>query len=268
MLASWSSEGEGREPLVSAITVCKNSVGTLDAALRSVAVQENVDGLLEHIVIDGASVDDTLAVVTRYPHVRWVSEPDTGIADAFNKGIELSRGRIIGFVHSDDRLSNPTSVKKIIDAFEQHPTAGAVVGRISVDGVIRSETESLFRRGVRRVVDVLPGGRLFGEFMPHPAMYIRRSVYDELGLYDTSFRIAMDYEFILRMRKAGVNVARIDDVIYEMSSGGVSNTMHRRAAAEALRACRLHKIPLPICVARYVNTVATRMVRNAGRVKR
>lgn len=258
MHAKWYSESNKSCPIVTIITVCKNSESTIKNTLMSVAQQEGIDGLIEHVVIDGASSDGTLDIVKQFSHITYISEPDKGIADAFNKGINYSNGKIIGFVHSDDMLSSKFSIAKIINAFNENPDVRVVVGALTVDGGIPKKRTRFFAKYKRFLLDFLPNGRLLGGFIPHPSMYVKRDVYDELGLYDISFSIAMDYEFILRLRKKRINMINIQDIIYEMSSGGVSNVMQAKAAAESFRACKMHDIFYPLCLARYLLAVTTR----------
>lgn len=204
---------------ISIITVAYNSAKTIADTLNSVGVQTHPN--VEHIVVDGASTDETLALVRNHPNpnIRLVSEPDKGIYDALNKGIRLATGEVVGFMHSDDLFADAPVLQRVAAAFAD-PQIDAVYGDLQYvrkdnhDEVVRYWQAGAFSRTRLR----------WGWMPPHPTFYVRRSVYARLGMFDTSYRIAADYDCMLRFLGAGdVRVAYIPHVLVKMRLGGASN---------------------------------------------
>ncbi len=230
-------QGESLMIKISIITAVCNNCETISAALDSALGQ--VGANIELVVIDGGSTDGTLEVLRSYADrlAVLVSEPDRGIYDALNKGIGRASGDVVGFLHSDDLFANPDVLSRIAAAFAD-PEVEAVYGDLlyvrkdNPDQVVR-----YWRSGV------FSGRRLaWGWMPPHPTLYVRRDVYEQHGLFDTSFRIAADYDFILRLLgRGGVGVRYIPDVLVKMRVGGASNRSIRnivRKSREDLRALR------------------------------
>lgn len=201
---------------VSIITVTKNSADTIAACVRSVASQTWHD--IEHLVIDGASSDHTLAIIRSESGKisRVVSEPDKGIYDAINKGILLASGDIIGVLNADDVFLNNQSVEKIVNAFTDHDT-DCVYGNL----VFTNHKGKIVR--VWRSKTFING--LFEKsWTPaHPTFYCKKRVYEKYGLYKTDYKIAADVELMLRF----ITVYKIksyflDDFLVNMRYGGLS----------------------------------------------
>ena len=222
---------------ISVITAVYNNRETISAALDSALGQSGVD--IELVVIDGGSTDGTLEVLRSYTdrlHV-LVSEPDRGIYDALNKGIQRASGEVVGFLHSDDLFADAGVLSRIAAAFAD-PEVGAVYGDLlyvrkdNPDEVVRYWRSGVFSERRLR----------WGWMPPHPTLYVRRHVYEQHGLFDTSFRIAADYDFILRtLGQNRVGVRYIPEVLVKMRVGGVSNRSLRnivRKSSEDLRALR------------------------------
>lgn len=209
---------------ISIITITYNSAKTLPRALESVRSQTYGD--IEHIIVDGASTDGTVEIIRNYSkgpsdkvpstkEVRWVSEPDGGIYDALNKGIRMATGDVIGFLHSDDVLYSPDSIGQIAAAFESSK-ADVVYGDLQYcngDKVTRRWRSNAFK----------PSSLKFGWMPPHPTLYVRREVYEQVGEYDSWFRISADYDMILRIFTAGYKTHYIPQVLVSMETGGASN---------------------------------------------
>ena len=209
---------------ISIITITYNSAKTLPRALESVRSQTYGD--IEHIIIDGASSDGTVEIIKNYSkgpsdkvpstkEVHWVSEPDGGIYDALNKGIRMATGDVIGFLHSDDVLYSPDSIGQIAAAFESSK-ADVVYGDLQYcngDKVTRRWRSNAFK----------PSSLKFGWMPPHPTLYVRREVYEQVGEYDSWFRISADYDMILRIFTAGYKTHYIPQVLVSMETGGASN---------------------------------------------
>ena len=222
---------------ISVITAVYNNRETISAALDSALGQMGVD--IELLVIDGGSTDGTLEVLRSYAdrlHV-LVSEPDRGIYDALNKGIQRARGEVVGFLHSDDLFADRGVLSRIAVAFAD-PQVDAVYGDLLY---VRKENPDQVVRYWRS--GVFSDRRLrWGWMPPHPTLYVRRETYEQQGLFDTSFHIAADYDFILRLLgRNGVRVRYIPEVLVKMRVGGASNRTLRnivRKSSEDLRALR------------------------------
>lgn len=222
---------------ISVITAVYNNRETISAALDSALRQSGVD--IDLVVIDGGSTDGTLEVLRSYTGRLdvLVSEPDRGIYDALNKGIQRASGDVVGFLHSDDLFAGAGVLSRVAAAFAD-PEVGAVYGDLvyvrkdNPDQVVRYWRAGVFSRRRLR----------WGWMPPHPTLYVRRHVYEQHGLFDTSFRIAADYDFILRtLGQAGVGVRYIPEVLVKMRVGGASNRSLLnilRKSSEDLRALR------------------------------
>ncbi len=226
---------------ISVVTAVYNNRETIAAALDSALGQAGAE--LELIVIDGGSTDGTLDILKSYANRLdvLVSEPDCGIYDALNKGIRLASGDVIGFLHSDDLFADVKALSRVAAAFAD-ARVGAVYGDLlyvrkdDPDAVVRSWRAGEFSR--RRLA--------WGWMPPHPTLYVRRSVYERTGGFDTSYRIAADYDYILRLLgREDVGVRYIPDVLVKMRTGGASNrTLHNilRKSAEDWRALRRNQV--------------------------
>jgi glycosyltransferase len=204
---------------ITIITVTYNSAATLAETLRSVAAQTHPD--IEHLVIDGASTDDTLAVVRAHgAHVTaTLSEPDEGIYDAMNKGLRLATGDFVGFLNADDMFGDADSVRHIASAASS-PSTDAVYGDLLYVHKDRPQDSVRYWRSGEFERSRLP----YGWMPPHPTLYVRRTRIAELGPFNATYRIAADYEFVLRyLSRPGIGVAYIPKVLVRMRTGGASN---------------------------------------------
>ena len=180
---------------ITLLTASWNSSSTIGDTLRSVAKQSYP--AIEHIIIDGASRDDTLAVIEREgKHVaRVVSEPDKGIYDAYNKGIGLASHDIIGFINSDDFYAHKDVISEVMAAFSADPDLEAVhADLVYVDS---ADSNRIVRHWKSRKCNERTITR--GFIPAHPTVFLRRSVYDKVGTFNTDFRLAADYDFLLRV---------------------------------------------------------------------
>ena len=206
---------------VSVITTSFNSVATIRDTIESVLRQTYGD--LEYIIVDGASTDGTVPLVESYvphfgPRLRYVSEPDGGIYDAMNKGIRMATGDVVGFLNSDDFYTSPDAVAALVAELER-TGADAVYADIHFvnDGdltkCVRYYSSAVFRRPLMRL-----------GFMPaHPSFYARRKVYEDYGTFDTSFRVAADFENILRLIYVNrIRTTYIKKDVVTMRTGGAS----------------------------------------------
>lgn len=202
---------------ISIITITFNSAKTIRRALDSVQSQTYKD--IEHVVVDGASTDGTRQIIESYAaehqNVRCISEPDEGIYNAINKGITLATGDIIGFLHSDDIFYSSDSIGKIAAAFANHQT-DVVYGDLQYchEGkVVRRWKSNAFHLRALK----------YGWMPPHPTVYVRKEVYEQVGKYDEWFRISADYDMVLRIFTAGFKSHYIPEVLVSMETGGASN---------------------------------------------
>jgi glycosyltransferase len=204
---------------ISVITAAYKSEATVGEAIASVATQTHPD--VEHLVIEGTSMDGTLEAIERAGHdrMRLISEPDEGIYDALNKGVRNATGDIIGFIHSDDFLAHEGALARIAAAFDD-PDVEAVFS--DLDYVSQANTSRVIRHWSTGPFH--PRRLKYGWMPAHPTLYLRREVYERLGEYDINFGIAADYDFILRyFSQATGQSVYIPEVLYKMRVGGVSN---------------------------------------------
>ena len=225
---------------ISVITATYNSGRTISDTLESVLRQTYSD--VELIVVDGASRDDTMDVVRRYEprfggRLRWTSEPDRGIYDAMNKGIARATGDVIGILNSDDFYTSDTVLKRVAEAMAGGDI-DAVYGDIHYvrDGDLRRCVRYYSSRPFRRWMMRLG-------FMPaHPSFYCRREVYERCGTFDTTYRVAADFENLLRLIYVNHIKTRYLPVDFvTMRTGGASTSglsSHRQIMRDHLRALR------------------------------
>jgi glycosyltransferase involved in cell wall biosynthesis len=204
---------------ISVVTAVYNRKDTVAQALDSVLAQTYAS--VEPVVIDGASTDGTVEVLGRYRSriPVLVSEPDAGIYDALNKGILLSHGDVVGFLHADDLFAHDAVLERIAAAFE-NSGADAVYGDlVYVDKEDPNRIVRYWKAG-----GFNPTKLRQGWMPPHPTFYVKRSVYERLGLFDTRYRIAADYDSVVRfLLLGGIQVAYVPEVLVRMRVGGVSN---------------------------------------------
>lgn len=203
---------------ISVITVAYNSAKTIADTLNSVAVQtfRNV----EHVVIDGASTDDTVALVRKHSNsnIIIISEPDAGIYDAMNKGIAIASGDVIGFLNSDDFYVDSFVLEKIAAAFQDDTVQAIYADLIYVsqnnDRVVRYWKSKPFIKGAFSK----------GWCPAHPTFYVRKSVIECFGLFDKKFKLAADFELMLRYIERGkIKTTYIPHILVHMRLGGASN---------------------------------------------
>ncbi|MDY7545649.1 glycosyltransferase family 2 protein [Glaciimonas sp. CA11.2] len=226
---------------ISVITAVYNGINTIEDTLRSVKSQDYTD--IDHVVIDGASSDGTVELIGRHIDSisTFISEPDMGIYHALNKGIANAIGDVVGFLHSDDMFASSAALSRIADAF-QDPAVGAVYGDlVYVKRHDASQVVRYWRSGKYSSARILRGW-----MPPHPTFYVRRDLYHSLGLFNTKFRIAADYESILRILERGrIRAEYIPEVLVRMRVGGVSNRSVRNMVlktCEDYRAMRMNEI--------------------------
>ncbi|MES2688977.1 MAG: glycosyltransferase family 2 protein [Bacteroidota bacterium] len=191
-------------PQVSLVTVVRNGAAHVEKCISSVLNQTYPD--IEYIIIDGGSTDGTLSIINKYKTriAVIVSEPDKGIADAFNKGLKLAQGEITGLLNADDWLE-PDAVMNI-------------VATIGSNDILYGNMRQWNPGGTKYI---LTGNHLRlpkGMSLNHPSVFIRKRVYQKVGYYNTNYKLAMDYEFLLRCFLAGATFKRIDKLLTNMKT--------------------------------------------------
>ncbi|MDF1884415.1 glycosyltransferase [Sulfurimonas sp. SAG-AH-194-C21] len=226
---------------ISVITAVYNNQNTIEDALNSVLSQTHDD--VEYIVIDGNSSDDTLNIIKKYEDKIdvLVSEPDSGIYDALNKGIDKASGDIVCFLHSDDIYANEHVLTKV-NALLENSHADSVYGdlvyvkKTNIDKVVRFWKSGEFsEKKLKR-----------GWMPPHPTFFVKREIYTRYGGFDTSFTIAADYDTVLRfLGVQKISTAYLPEVLIKMRLGGESNkslSNLKKKTLEDIRALKKNNI--------------------------
>ncbi len=228
---------------ISIITATYNSGAHIEDCLRSVAQQTHVD--IEHIIIDGASTDNTLEIVRKFPHVSViVSEKDGGIYDAMNKGIGLAKGDVIGILNSDDLFADTAVLNRVVEACGE-PSVDACYGDLLY--VDREDIHKAVR--FWQAGDFFPKKLRRGWIPPHPTFFVKKEQYAKWGKFNTDFRIAADYELILRFLTRGLRAVYIPHTLVRMREGGYSakNMLQRwKGWKELYRAWRVNNMRPPL----------------------
>lgn len=204
---------------ISIVTAVYNREDTVGQAISS--VQSQTYSKIEHMIQDGGSTDRTIENIRNlnFPNIALESKRDRGIYDAINLGIGRATGDIIGLMHSDDFFANDDVLSKVANAFTDSSIDG-VYG--DLDYVSNSDENKIVRQW--RSGEFSQSKLRSGWMPPHPTLYLRRSVFDKFGLYDTNFKIAADYDAMLRYLGMGqIKLAYIPEVLVKMRVGGESN---------------------------------------------
>ena len=225
---------------ISIITVCYNSEKTIRKTIDSVIHQDYNN--IEYIIIDGLSNDNTLNIINEYSHKisKIISEKDNGIYDAINKGISMSTGDVVGILNSDDIFYDNNTISCIAQKFNNNIDLESIIGDIvfvKPNGKVHRHysafnwTPKKFARGL------MP---------PHPTFYCKRSFFEKLGSYRNDFKIAADYELLIRFLLVNkISYEYIPKILVKMNLGGVSTknlSSNLRINKEVLRACKLNNI--------------------------
>lgn len=203
---------------VSIITSCFNREATIKDAIESVISQNYPD--IEYIVIDGASNDKSIEIIKQYQqHIaKFISEKDKGMYEAINKGIKQATGDIIGLVHSDDFLYSKDTITHIVQQFERTGADliygnGLFVDFYNTNKIIRNWKSGVYSKKKIR----------YGWLPLHPTVYIKKDCFQQLGLYDESFKIAADSDLLIRyLYESNLKISYLDEYIIKMRMGGLS----------------------------------------------
>lgn len=204
---------------VSIITATYNSAKTISDALQSLNTQSYQN--IECIIIDGASKDNTLDVINQQCSrvTTVISAPDKGIYDALNKGVQAATGDIVGFLHSDDLFAYPDAVKDIVSTFVD---SGCDAAYADLEYVSKNDTHKVIRlwKSGQYSIEKLKKGWM----PPHPTFYMKRDLYNKFGLFNLNFKIAADYDSLLRYLWINkIQMCYLPKVVMKMRVGGASN---------------------------------------------
>lgn len=222
---------------VSVITVCYNSEQTIGHTLRCVSEQSYEK--IEHILIDGASTDRTMEIVdTVGSHLsKIISEKDLGIYDAMNKGVAHASGGIIGILNSDDMYVSRNVISEVVDAFNG---TGADIVFGDLDFVPRADSNKVVR--IYRPKKFRPWMLRFGWMPPHPATFIKKSVYDKYGLYALGYKTGADYEMFVRLLLLNkVSYSYLPKTLVHMRMGGATTSGWRSYLTTSIEMVRAVK---------------------------
>ena len=206
---------------ISLITVTYNSSKTLRDTIVSVLAQTYQD--IEYIIIDGLSKDNTMEIIKEYEpqfkgRIRWVSEKDSGLYDAMNKGFRMATGEVIGIINSDDLIAEPTAIEDVVRCFESNNSIDAVYADLYY--VAQNDTSKVIRywkSGNQR-----PFAK--GWHPAHPTFYVKKVVCEKSGLFDLSFKFAADFELMLRLiEKEHIKLYYLPKALVRMRLGGTTS---------------------------------------------
>lgn len=230
---------------ISIITVVYNNHKTIKTAIDSVLGQSYKD--LEYIIIDGKSTDGTMDIIHSYGNAisKVVSEPDMGIYDAMNKGITHCTGDVIGILNSDDVYADPHVLNEVMKLFIQDPELDILYGDLVY--VKNNDLNEVVRRWTSK--SYYPAFFEDGHVPPHPSLFIKREVYNQVGLFNLTMQLAADYEFMLRVFKLNRYKSRyINRLFVKMRLGGATNASIKNIVhgnLEILRAWKINHIKAP-----------------------
>jgi len=210
-------------PKITIITVTYNSKATLERTIHSIQNQNYSN--LEYLIVDGGSTDGTLDIIKKYEAsiTRWISEPDDGISDAFNKGIRMASGEIIGIINSDDGLCEG-ALKALDEAYE--PDVDVYRGNL----IVWNETTGTKSSSLPTIKVDFRGTNVIN----HPSTFITKRAYEAHGLYDVKCRYSMDYDMLLRLTKKGCKFKHVDHELAFFTLGGVTSDKYSKKRQDEL----------------------------------
>ena len=210
-------------PLISIITVVYNGSAYLEQTIRSVLNQSYSN--IEYVIIDGGSTDATLEIIKKYDKEidYWVSEPDKGIYDAMNKGLKLVTGELVGIINSDDWYEVNT-VNNVVAIYQKDTTIGLI------HGLLRYWKDD-------QVYGIVGHAKAFltQDMISHPTCFVNRDIYNKYGGFNCVFKIAADYDFMLKLNKEGVKFSFNEIVLSNFRMIGVSISNSNQLSIERLK---------------------------------
>lgn len=204
---------------ISIVTTSYNSEKTIEDTILSVLSQNYQN--FEHIIVDGASKDSTMEIVKKYEdkykgRLKYISQPDKGIYDAMNKGIQMATGDVIGLLNSDDKYANNKILKTISETIEKTNCDGIHGNLLYMDEETMTKPQ---RKWVTKSTNIRTGN-----ITAHPTLYLKKEIYDKLGLYDLKYKVVADYNFMVKLLlNKNINLVHINEYLIYMRLGGVSS---------------------------------------------
>ena len=231
---------------ISIITVCYNSEKTIKDTIESVLKQTYKN--FEYLIIDGKSSDDTINIINNYndPRIKLISEKDNGIYDAMNKGIKLASGDIIATLNSDDILANENIFKTVIDNFDKDTD------------IIYANIKYYNEDFTKLIRNFISGQKHNDYFCPaHPSMYIKKEVFNKIGTYNLNYKIAADFDFMVRCNINNIKYKYINKYFVYMRYGGTSNNSYLKNFNECFIILKNNhiKYPLTKTIKRSIHTI-------------
>lgn len=220
---------------ISTICVCRNAEKTIQHTLNSFLAQNYENR--ELIIVDGLSTDNTLAIARSYnsPLIKIYSQKDNGIYDAMNKGIDIFTGDAAGFLNADDIYHDEFAVARIANALKKTPVTYGAINYVTAHHGGTLERSWL-------PPHFTPGSMNRGWMPPHPTVYVRREVFDKVGKFDTTYKIAGDYDWLLRVFEIEkFTFSRIEEIQTDMQLGGVSTSGLKSSIVNMLETARARR---------------------------
>jgi glycosyltransferase involved in cell wall biosynthesis len=234
---------------ISIITIVLNDETNIAKTIQSIINQKNKN--IEYIIIDGKSKDNTIPIINQYKkHIDiFISEKDNGISDAFNKGIEVSTGDIIGFINSGDFLED-SSIYTIYNEFKKN----------NID-ILYGKTQ--YWQNNKKMYTYRANHKYLKQFMSinHPSVFVKKDIYNKYGLFDKSYKYAMDYELMLRFYINNANFKYINKTLSNMSLGGISDKNWEKTYKESYL-IRKKYIQNHLLYIKYIYQVTKRHISN------
>lgn len=230
--------------ILSIITISYNSISYIEKTIKSVIAQKR--DKVEYIVIDGGSTDGTIEIIRRYENyiTKWISEHDSGISDAFNKGIKNSNGKWIIFMNSGDYFCDENVISEILPLLDTYKDEDGIYGQICL---FNEKGKQLKKYGKEKYNY---HKLTYVNYVPHQSLFLQRKYFETYGLFDTAYTKAMDYELLLRAGKS-LKLMKLDRQISYVLAGGVSQRNYSILINEFKKAIYAHTNNITILVNLY-----------------
>jgi glycosyltransferase involved in cell wall biosynthesis len=227
---------------ITVITVCYNSEKTIKTTLDSVANQTFKK--IEHLIIDGNSADKTISIVKKYPHIKKIiSEPDKGVYDAMNKGINIATGDVIGFLNSDDFYASNKVLSKVANIFSDNISLNACYADLIYTDQFNLSKKIRYWKSSKFITRSFSKGWC----PPHTTFFVRRSVYERFGHFNLNYSIASDVDLMMRFLEVNkITVKYIPELWVNMRTGGITNKNLKniiKQNKEVLQALKSYNLP-------------------------
>lgn len=249
--AAGRKQRDPGQPLATVVTIVKNNKATLPQTIRSVLGQSYPN--IEYIIVDGASTDGTLGIIKQFTDSidLWVSEPDSGTSEAFNKAVSMAQGDFIFWLSSDDWIE-PDFIKTAIRTFLRQDS-DFVYGDMLMD---ESQNSARIYRGDKDYIKALRSGYPRFNFV---TMVVRKECFQSAGLIDTAYKFFSDYEWVLRVHLNGKKGIYNDALVVHHRAGGIGESYSMESVLEHLRLLRKYELPKAKAMSAYLYYFVRRM---------